>query len=57
MCVCITQWPASTGCNLWSTGVFPAEEIEHDFATLEASPFNTVRVFITWGELEPEEGV
>ena len=53
----VNYWPASTGCNLWSAEHFPADEIQHDLDVLERSPFNTVRFFVTWGELEPEEGV
>ena len=52
----VNYWPGSTGCNLWTAKTFPAEEIQHDLDVLAASPFNSLRIFIEWGALEPTAG-
>lgn len=53
----LNYWPASTGCNLWTAETFPSAEIQHDLDVLAASPFNSLRIFLEWGALEPTEGV
>ena len=53
----LNYWPASTGCNLWTAETFPSAEIQHDLDVLAASPFNSMRIFLEWGALEPTEGV
>lgn len=52
----LNYWPASTGCNLWTAETFPGAEIQHDLDVLAASPFNSLRIFLEWGALEPSEG-
>eukprot|EP01051_Picozoa_sp_SAG22_P015228 SAG22_NODE_1962_length_3242_cov_2.053452_2_plen_442_part_00 len=52
----VNYWPSSSGCNLWTAETFPKEEIQHDLDVLAASPFNSLRVFIEWGALEPIAG-
>ena len=52
----LNYWPASTGCNLWTAETFPGAEIQHDLDVLAASPFNSMRIFLEWGALEPSEG-
>jgi hypothetical protein len=52
----VNYWPSSTGCNLWTAKTFPSAEIQHDLDVLATSPFNSMRVFLEWGALEPTEG-
>jgi hypothetical protein len=51
----VNYWPSSSGCNVWSAQEFPAAEIQHDFDVLAGSPFDTVRIFLTWGDLASGE--
>ena len=52
----VNYWPASSGARLWYQDEFPAAEVERDFAALQKTGFNAVRIFLTWPCFEPREG-
>ncbi|TCO61919.1 hypothetical protein [Actinocrispum wychmicini] len=50
----VNYHPSAAGCRIWLDWNVVA--IEHDFRTIAGHGLNTVRVFVFWRDVEPEEG-
>ena len=51
----LNYWPATTGCHMWER--FPAAEVQHDLDVLKQAGFNSLRIFLVWGQFEQQAGV